>query len=329
MAFDTALTRHAHVELPVIGGPMYPCSNPELVAAVSEAGGLGIIQPVALTFVHGWDLREGIRYIRSLTGNPVGMNALIEGSSRTYRRRVEGWIETALEEGVRFFVTSLGKPDWVAERVHAAGGVVYHDVTERRWALKAVDSGVDGLIAVNALAGGHAGPRSPGLLLAEVGDLGLPVVRAGGVATAHDFAEALRTGYAGVQMGTRFIATEECTASDAYKEAILEAGAEDIVLSERVTGVPVALIRTPWVEATGTRAGPLARWLLRGRRTKHWMRSWYALLSLWRLRRSLRADGSAREIWQAGRSVEGVDEIESVADILQRFRERAPGPGPD
>ena len=160
-AFDTPLTRDARVELPVIGGPMYPCSNPELVAAVSEAGGLGVIQPVSLTFVHGWDFRDGIRYIRSLTGKPIGMNALIEGSSRSYRRRVEGWISTALEEGVRFFVTSLGKPEWVVDRVHAAGGVVYHDVTERRWALKALDSGVDGLIGVNDLAGGHSGPRSP------------------------------------------------------------------------------------------------------------------------------------------------------------------------
>jgi nitronate monooxygenase len=155
------------------------------------------------------------------------------------------------------------------------------------------------------------------------------VVRAGGVADASDFSEALRTGYAGVQIGTRFIATVECTASDAYKAAIVEADAEDIVLSERVTGVPVALIRTPWVEATGTRAGPLARRLLRGRRTKHWMRSWYALRSLWRLRRSLRSEGTTREVWQAGRSVEGVKEVESVADILQRFRDAAPDPGPD
>ncbi|HSG48770.1 MAG TPA: nitronate monooxygenase [Longimicrobiales bacterium] len=318
---DTPLTRDAGIELPVIGGPMYPCSNPELVAAVSAAGGIGIIQPVSLTFVHGWDFREGIRYIRSLTDRPVGLNVLIEGSNKAYRRRMEAWIEVALEEGIRFFLTSLGKPRWVVDRVHGAGGVVYHDVTERRWALKAVESGVDGLIAVNAEAGGHAGPRSPRPLLEELADLGLPLVCAGGIATADDFVEALRMGYAGVQVGTRLIATPECTASDAYKEAILGAVADDIVLSERITGVPVALINTPYVQAMGTRAGPLARRLLKGRRTKHWMRSFYALRSLWQLRRAS-LEGGRRQFWQAGRSVEGIERIEPVAEILARFRNR-------
>jgi nitronate monooxygenase len=121
---------------------MYPCSNPELVAAVSEAGGLGVVQPLSLTYVHGHDFREGLRHIRRLTAKPVGMNALIESSSRTYRDRMERWIEAALEEGVRFFVTSLGDPRWVVERVSAAGGVVYHDVTKRKWAEK---GGLEGL----------------------------------------------------------------------------------------------------------------------------------------------------------------------------------------
>ena len=145
------------------------------------------------------------------------------------------------------------------ERVASVGGVVYHDVTERKWAEKAVDGGVAGLIAVNERAGGHAGPLSAAALLDEVGDLGLPVVCAGGIATADDFARALRLGYAGVQIGTRLIATDECSASPAYKQAIVEAAAADIVLSEKVTGVPLAVLRTPYVEAMGTRVGPLGR----------------------------------------------------------------------
>lgn len=160
-----------------------------------------------------------------------------------------------------------------------------------------------------------------------MGDLGLPVVRAGGVATADDFVASLRMGYAGVQMGTRFIATPECNASDAYKAAVVDADAEDIVLSERVTGVPVALINTPWIQAMGTRAGPLARWLLRGRRTKHWMRTLYALRSLWQLRRSSYDEEPRREYWQAGRSVAGVHDIEPVERILATFRNRAAGAG--
>ena len=238
---------------------MYPCSNPELVAAVSDAGALGIVQPVSLTFVHGHDFREGLRLMRRLTSRPIGMNALIEQSSRIYHERMVKWVDIALEEGVRFFVTSLGNPKWVAERAHAAGGIVYHDVTERKWALKGRDSGVDGLIGVNNRAGGHAGPHSAERLLEEVADLGLPVVCAGGIGDEREFVAALRMGYAGAQLGTRFIATTECRASTAYKAAILAADEDDIVHTERITGVPVAVIRTPYIERIGLRAGPIAR----------------------------------------------------------------------
>ena len=111
-----ALTRDAGIDLPLIGGAMYPCSNPELVAAVSRAGGIGIVQPVSLTFVFKHDFRGGLRLIRSLTDRPIGMNALIEASSRRYHKQMEQWVDVALEEGIRFFVTSLGKPGWVVER---------------------------------------------------------------------------------------------------------------------------------------------------------------------------------------------------------------------
>ncbi len=316
--FDTPLTRHAGIEVPLLCGAMYPCSNPELVAAASDAGALGIVQPISLTYVHGHDFREGLRLIRRLTPRPVGMNALIEQSSKSYRARMERWIDIALEEGVRFFVTSLGNPRWVVDRVRPLGGIVYHDVTERKWAEKGRDAGVDGLIGVNNRAGGHAGGRSAQALLAEVAPLGLPVVCAGGIGTERDFAAALRLGYAGVQMGTRFIATPECRASDAYKAAIVAATSSDIVHSERITGVPVAVIRTPYIERTGLRAGPVARWMLRRRRTKHLMRTIYALRSLWQLKRAS-LDGAGADYWQAGKSVDGIDRIEPVAAIVRRF----------
>ena len=328
----TRLTRDAGVRVPIICGAMYPCSNPELVAAASESGGLGVLQPISLTYVHGYDFREGIRKIRSLTDRPIGMNALIEQSSKTYRRRMEEWIDIALDEGVRFFVTSLGKPDWVVSTVEPYGSKVYHDVTERKWAQKGADCGVHGLIGVNSRAGGHAGGLDTKALLDDVGDLGLPVVCAGGIGTEQEFVGALRLGYAGVQMGTRFIATDECSASDEYKQAIVDAAEEDIVHSERLTGVPVALINTPFVRRMGLEAGPLARWMLRGHRTKHWMRTIYALRSLWQLRRSLRATSGHGDYWQAGRSVAGIRSVESVGPIVRSFALAAhsaalPGPG--
>jgi nitronate monooxygenase len=313
---STRLTEAAGIRVPVICGAMYPCSNPELVAAASEAGGIGIVQPVSLTFVHGHDFREGLRYIRGLTSRPIGMNALIESSSRAYERRMEEWVEIALEEGVRFFITSLGKPRWVVDAVEPHGGVVFHDVTERKWALKGLEAGAHGLIAVNRRAGGHAGPGTPAELMDELGDLGVPLVCAGGVGTPAEFAEAMALGYDGVQMGTRFIATTECTASQPYKQAILDADEDDIVLTERVTGVPLAVINTPYVQRLGTRAGPFARWMLRGRRRKKLMRALYALWSGWKLKRSSYDETGRKDFWQAGKSVEGIHQIRPTAEII-------------
>lgn len=316
---QTPLTEATGISVPIIAGAMYPCSNPELVAAASEAGGIGIVQPVSLTFVHGHEFREGLRYIRSLTAKPIGMNALIESSSRAYERRMEEWVEIALEEGVRFFVTSLGKPRWVVDAVAPYDGIVYHDVTERKWALKGLESGAQGLIAVNRRAGGHAGPKTPEALMDELGDLGVPVVCAGGIGTPEEFVYAMKLGYAGVQMGTRFIATTECTASGPYKRAILESAEEDIVLTERVTGVPLAVIETPYIRRLGRKAGPVARWMLRGRRRKRVMRTLYALWSGWRLKRSSYDESGKRDFWQAGKSVAGIDRIRPAGDIIREF----------
>jgi nitronate monooxygenase len=320
---DTAFSRAVGIEVPLVCGAMYPCSNPELVAAVSEAGGIGVVQPISLTYVHGHEFREGLRLIRRLTSKPVGMNALIEGSSRYYRERMTRWVDVALEEGIRFFVTSLGNPRWIVERVRPAGGIVYHDVTERKWALKGRDAGVDGLVGVNRRAGGHPGPRDPEALLAEVGDLGLPVLCAGGIGAPADFAAALRMGYAGAQLGTRFIATSQCRASVAYKDAILRSGEDDIVLTERITGVPVAVIRTPYIEHMGLRAGPFARRLLRNRRTKHWMRTYYALKSLRQLKRASLDTTGEHDYWQAGKSVAGIHAIADAGDIVREFARAA------
>jgi len=316
---ETALTRDLGIEVPIICGAMYPCSNPELVAAASEAGAIGVVQPISLTYVHGHDFREGLRAIRRLTDKPIGFNAIVEQSSKVYTDRMRRWVDIALEEGVRFFVTALGKPDWVVAKVHAVGGVVYHDVTERKWAERALEFDVDGLICVNSTAGGHAGSRTPEALYDELGDLGVPLVCAGGVGDPAAFAHALELGYAGVQMGTRFIATDECRAHDDYKRAILRAKADDIVLTDRISGVPVAVINTPYVESVGTKAGPIARRLLRHPRAKHWMRGLYSLRSLLQLKQSSLKGTSYKDYFQAGRSVETIDEVEPVSAIVERF----------
>jgi nitronate monooxygenase len=316
---DTTLTASLGIDYPLIGGAMYPCSNPELVAAVSEAGGIGILQPLTLVHVHELDFREGVRRIKGLTDKPIGMNVLTEKSAEKYLKRMMEWLDIALEEGIRFFVSSLGDPRWIVDRVAPANGIVYHDATERRWAAKAAEAGVDGLIAVNGHAGGHTGSRSPEALLEEVAEFGLPVVCAGGVGDADAFRRALELGYVGVQMGTRLIATEECTSPEEYKRAIVEADESDIVATTRITGVPVSVIRTPHVERMGTTAGPIARRLLAHPRTKHWMRGLYMFRFGRTLRDNMHHGMSHRDYYLAGKSVEGVEEVESVATIVERF----------
>ncbi len=323
---DTPVTRQLGIEVPLICGPMYPCSNPELVAAASEAGAMGVVQPLSLTYVHGHEFRAGLRFIRSLTAKPIGLNVIVEKSSKTYRERMERYVDEAIEEGVRFFLTSLGNPRWVVDKAHAAGGVVYHDATERKWAMKGLDSGVDGLIGVNRRAGGHAGPRSVEALYDELADLGVPLVCAGGVGDEAGFVEALRLGYGAVQMGTRFIATTECSAPAAYKQAILDSEEDDIVLTERLTGVPVAVIKTPYVEKIGTKAGPIARWMLRGHKTKHWMRLIYTVRAFTKLKKGVKTY-SSKDYLQAGRSVAGIHSIEPTATIVHRFRDAAGAAG--
>ena len=313
------LLAHIGITTPIICGAMYPCSNPELVAAVSEAGGIGIVQPISLTYVHGYDFREGIRAIRKLTDKPIGMNALIEQSSKRYHQRMQQWVDIALEEGIRFFVTSLGKPGWVVERVHAAGGVVYHDTTNRKFALKGLEDDVDGLICVNNRAGGHTGQKSAAQLYDELADLNVPLICAGGISTAEDYQHAMQLGYQGVQMGTAFIASTECSASDAYKQAIIDSQEKDIVLSERITGVPVSVINTASIKDMGTQAGPIAQWLLKGAKTKHLMRMFYTLRSVINLKKALQDKTGKRDFWQAGKSVAGVKQVRAAGEIIKEL----------
>lgn len=316
---ETALTRDAEIEIPLICGAMYPCSNPELVAAVSEAGGLGVIQPLSLVYVHGHDFREGMRLMKSITRKPLAMNVIVEKSSKKYQDRMKAWTDIAIEEGVRFFITSLGDPRWVVEKAQSVGGMVYHDVTERKWAEKALSSGARGIICVNNRAGGHAGQRAQVELFESMQDLGVPLVAAGGISTPAQFAEALRQGYAGVQMGTRFIATRECNAHEDYKRAIVRATEQDIVLTDKISGVPVSIIKTPYIEKIGTKAGPVARFFLRHPRFKHWMRMIYSLIALWKLKRASLEGSGYKDYWQAGKSVEGIDSVDSVAELMQAY----------
>lgn len=312
----TRFLADAGIEKPIICGAMYPCSNPELVAAASEAGGIGIIQPLSLVYVHGYDFLEGLKYMKTLTSKPLGMNVIVEKSSKVYEDRMKKWVDVAIEEGVRFFVTSLGDPSWVVEKARKVGGHVYHDVTSGKWAQKAMRADISGIICVNDRAGGHAGDKSMKTLFDEVSNAGLPVIAAGGISSAREVKEALDLGYQGVQLGTRFIATTECSAHDDYKKAIVAANEEDIVLTEKISGVPVSVIKTKFIQKIGTKASPVAKFLLKGRKTKHYMRLYYTLKSLFQLKKASKQGSSYKDYFQAGKSVKNIHSVMSVSEVM-------------
>lgn len=316
---QTLFTKHARIEFPIICGAMYPCSNPELVAATSEAGGIGIVQPLSLVFVHKHDFRAGLQFIKSKTKKPIGMNIITEKSSKMYEDRMRKWLDIALEEGVRFFVTSLGSPRWVVDAVSPFNGIVYHDITEKKWAMKALEGGAHGLICVNNRAGGHAGELSIEQLYVEMAQFKVPLICAGGVGDRSSFQQAMDIGYAGVQMGTRFIATKECNAHIDYKNAIIKATSNDIVLTDKISGVPVSVIETEYIKKIGTKANALARFLLKHRKTKHYMRMFYTLQSIWKLKKASIEGGSYKDYWQAGKSVDGCNEILSAQDVIRQL----------
>lgn len=315
----TLFTKQAGIQHPIICGPMYPCSNPELIAAVSESGGIGVVQPLSLMYVHEYDLREGLRKIKSLTSKPFGMNIIVEKSSKKYQQAMQKSVDIALEEGCRFFITSLGNPKWVVEKVKQVGGIVYHDVTNKKWAEKALECEVNGLICVNNRAGGHAGTYSAAELFRDLSPFGLPLICAGGIGNEEEFIAALKMGYAGVQMGTRFIATKECQEKLDYKEAIVNTEEKDIVLTERVTGIPLSVIRTPFVDQVGTKISPVARLLFKYPLTKKWMRMWYGFRAMRQFKNSSLNGGSSKDYWQAGKCVSSIHSIETVDEVISRF----------
>jgi nitronate monooxygenase len=311
--------RHTGATTPVVCGPMYPGSNPELIAAVSEAGGLGVVQPITLTYVYKHTFRAGLQRIKALTRKPFGVNFTLIGGNRRYERKLAEWLDIAIDEGVRFFLTSLGDPTWIVERAHARGIIVYHDVSTPEFARKALEAGVDGLNCVNDRAGGQTGVTSARALAEALRDVKVPLVCAGGVGDEQDFVEALGWGYAAAQLGTRFLATEECQIPASYKAALVRAGEADIVWTNRLAGTTSSVIRTPQIEAGGLMVGPLLSFLLRQPSTKKLTRTLMLLRSLRTHERTVNGP-SAEGIWQAGKGVGKIRAIEPAAAIVRRFQ---------
>jgi len=297
---------------------MYPGSNPELVAAVSDSGGFGVVQPVALTSLYGHNFREGLQLIKQLTDKPFGVNfTIFGGANKKYHEQMKQWMEISIEEGVKFFLTSLGKPDSVVKTAKEHGIKVYHDVPNKKVALAMRDSGVDGLNCINWRGGGQTGIQAAEQFMEELHDIDIPLICAGGIGNATDFKQALKLGYAGVQMGTRFLATNECIITDAYKQAIVDSAEDDIVWTNKIAGNNSSVIKTDDIMKGGLRTGPVINYMLRKPSLKKYARMW--LMSKGIRNYSKTAFNDDVKFWQAGKGLGNIKSVESVADVMKTF----------
>ncbi len=245
-----------NLRLPAVAAPMFLVSGVELTVAACQAGIVGTFPALnhrSSEGFEGWvlEIKERLKAFREENPDapvgPFGVNLIVHRTNP----RMKADLEICVRQEVPLVITSLGAVKDVVDAVHGYGGVVFHDVTNRRHAEKAKEAGVDGLILVSGGAGGHAGTINPFGLLAEVRKFfDGTIVLAGCLSTGQDVAAARAMGADLAYMGTRFIATDESEAQPEYKAMVCETSAEDIVHTPAVSGVP-ANFMAPSLAANG------------------------------------------------------------------------------
>jgi len=312
---ETLFTKTFGCDYPVIAGPMFLISDEGLVSAVSEAGGLGAMP--SLNWRSTEEFRAAIRNVKAKTKRAFAVNLIVNQANT----RQKADLEVCAEEKVPLIITSLGSPKEVIKVMHAVGGKVFCDVTNLTYAKKVEALGADGVIAVSAGAGGHPGTVSPLVLIPYLKrHLNIPIVAAGGVATGEQMAAMLLLGACAVQIGTRFIASEEARVGESYKRAIIDAEPEDIVLTRRISGTPAAVIRTPYIVKTGLELNPVENFLQKNPSTKKYMKMLRAYLGSRVLEKAM-STTTWKEVWGAGQGVGLIDEVLPVQKILEKLAE--------
>jgi nitronate monooxygenase len=285
--------------LPLIGSPMFIISSPELVLAQSRAGIVGTMP--SLNVRDAEMLEPTLSALADqLSGAPYGVNLI---SNRT-NERLDHDLEVCVRLRVPLIITSLGPSAAIVDKVHAYGGLVFHDVINVRHAMKAAQAGVDGLIAVCAGAGGHGGTVSPFALCSEIRSVfDGAVVLGGAISTGGDIAAARAMGADFAYMGTRFIATQEANATMQQKQMLVECGASDVLHTPFFTGVAGNYLRPSIAasgldpDALGARAVDGIRVTSDGAKPKAW-----------------------KDVWSAGHGVGAIQDIPSVNALVARLR---------
>jgi nitronate monooxygenase len=306
MAIPGILSR---LRIPVIGAPLFIVSNPKLVIAQCTAGIVGSFPALnarPASQLNEWlheiteELKEHDRQNPDHPAAPFAVNQIVHRSND----RFEADMAICEKWRVPIVITSLGAREELNHAVHAWGGVTLHDIIDDRFARKAVDKGADGLIAVAAGAGGHAGRWSPFALVQEIRLwFDGPLILSGAIATGSAILAAQAMGADFAYIGSPFIATPEARCSDDYRQAIVEAGAADIVNSALFTGIPGNYLRSS-IERSGLNPD--------------------ALDKLDSLPTEFGSEGSSRskawrDIWGSGQGIGIIDKVQPAADYIAQL----------
>jgi nitronate monooxygenase len=298
------------IEYPIIVAPMFLISNTKMVVRALEHGVTAAFP--AMNYRTSELLREAIREIKSKSDKPFGINLIVNKSNPGYKAQ----LDVILEERVAFIITSLGNPKEVIEKCKPLGMKVFCDVVDLTYAQKVEALGADAVIAVNNRAGGHAGNLAPETLIKSLRlHCNIPVITAGGVANGSDLKQAMAWGAIGASIGTIFIACEEADISPAYKEAMVQYGEKDIVMTTKLSGSPLTVINTPYVQQLGTKANWLEYILNRNKTLKKYVKMLIAFKGMKQVEKA--AFGATyKTVWCAGPSIEHVKAIRPIGEII-------------
>lgn len=309
----TSLTQLLGIQYPVIAAPMFLISNTKMTIAALNGGISGAFP--ALNYRTDAELRAAIETIKSASGKAFGVNLIVNKSNPKYKKQ----LDTLVDVKVPYIITSLGNPKEVIERCRPLGIKVFCDVVDLKYARKVEQLGADALIAVNNRAGGHCGTMSPKELITVLKDnCGLPIISAGGIGCGQDLARVIEWGAAGASVGTIFIACDEADVSPEYKQAMVDYGEKDIVLTTKLSGSHLTVINTPYVQKLGTKAGWLERLLLRNKALKKYAKMFVAFRGMKAVENAA-LKATYKTVWCAGPAIEHVTAIRPMKEIIDQL----------
>lgn len=299
------------IQYPVLVAPMFLISNTKMIKAALDNGVTAAFP--ALNYRTDTELRRAIDEIKSSSDKPFGVNLIVNKSNPKYKPQ----LKTLAESKVDYIITSLGSPQEVIETCKPLGIKVFCDVVDLPYAKKVEALGADALIAVNNRAGGHSGKMAPRELVELLkNNCALPVISAGGIAHGNQIKEVMGWGAAGVSVGTIFIACQEADISQEYKQALVDYGEKDIVMTSKLSGSPLTVINTPYVQQLGTEANWLERLLHKNKSLKKYVKMIIAYRGMKQVERS--AFGATyKTVWCAGPAIEHIHSIQPMADIVR------------